>query len=225
MGLFITFEGGEGSGKSTQAQSLYNKLRRFDVPVVLTHEPGGTPLGEYVRNLLKWTDANISPETELLMFNASRSQLLSEVILPNLKKEVVVICDRFADSTIAYQAYGRGLDLELVRTINDATCRGLKPNLTVLLDIPSEKGFDRVTLRGTQKDRFEQEALSFHKRVRAGYIKIATSESERWLLIDATQSKEKIKDIIWQKINPLLPNKVQSVKKTTKRVVPPPVLF
>ncbi|MBI4180638.1 MAG: dTMP kinase [Chloroflexi bacterium] len=204
MSLFITFEGGEGSGKSVQAHSLYNKLLRSTIPAVLTHEPGGTPLGEYVRGLLKWTDAYISPEAELLMFNASRAQLLSEVILPNIGNGKVVICDRFVDSTIAYQGYGRGLDLVVVRRINDATVKELTPNLTVLLDIPFEKGLDRVSLRSKQKDRFERENIAFHQRVREGYLKMAANEPERWLVIDATQSREKIAKIIWQRVSQLL---------------------
>ena len=202
MALFITFEGGEGSGKSTQIASLNKKLKNNTIPVILTREPGGTPLSEYIRNLLKWTDAYISPETELLMFNASRAQLLTEVIKPNLKSEKIVICDRNADSTTAYQGYGRGLDLEMVKTINNTTTHGLKPDLTILLDISPEEGFQRI--KGRVKDHFEKEDRTFHQRVRQGYLQLATEEPQRWLVIDARLSKEKIKQIIWEKVSSLL---------------------
>jgi dTMP kinase len=202
MALFITFEGGEGSGKSTQIASLNKKLKNNTIPVILTREPGGTPLSEYIRNLLKWTDAYISPETELLMFNASRAQLLTEVIKPNLKSEKIVICDRYADSTTAYQGYGRGLDLEMVKTINNTTTHGLKPDLTILLDISPEEGFQRI--KGRVKDHFEKEDRTFHQRVRQGYLQLATEEPQRWLVIDARLSKEKIKQIIWEKVSSLL---------------------
>jgi dTMP kinase len=204
MALFITFEGGEGSGKSFQAKSIYKRLSKQKIPVVLTHEPGGTQLGEYVRQILKWTNAYISPETELLMFNASRAQLLNEVILPNIKAEKVVICDRYIDSTIAYQGYGREIDIEMVNSINNFTIRGLKPDLTILLDIPPQEGLTRIV--GREKDRFERENIVFHQRVRDGYLKMAADEPERWLVIDASQSKDKIRQIIWRRVSQLLLN-------------------
>jgi dTMP kinase len=205
MALFITFEGGEGSGKSFQAKSIYKRLSKQKIPVVLTHEPGGTQLGEYVRQILKWTNAYISPETELLMFNASRAQLLNEVILPNIKAEKVVICDRYIDSTIAYQGYGREIDIEMVNSINNFTIRGLKPDLTILLDIPPQEGLTRIV--GREKDRFERENIVFHQRVRDGYLKMAADEPERWLVIDASQSKDKIRQIIWRRVSRLLSNR------------------
>lgn len=207
MALFITFEGGEGSGKTFQARALYRKLSQLAIPVLLTHEPGGTLLGKKLARWLRWAqDTGISPLTELLMFNASRAQLVEEIVRPHLKGGKVVICDRYADSTIAYQGYGRGLSLETVRAINSVATQGLNPSLTVLLDIPAEAGLTRKGAR--KRDRFEQEALAFHQRVREGYLKLAASEPERWLVIDATQSKEKIKEIIWQKVRQLLANKV-----------------
>ncbi len=202
MSLFITFEGGEGSGKSSQARALYRRLSRMAIPVLLTHEPGVTPLGKRVARLLKWTkDVKISPLAELLLFNASRTQLVTELIQPALKEEKVVICDRYADSTTAYQGYGRGLDLRLVKTVNGAATLGLKPALTVLLDIPVKAGLARK--RG-DKDRFEQEEVSFHQRVREGYLKLAQAEPRRWLVVDARQPREEIAQIIWQKVNQLL---------------------
>jgi len=206
MALFITFEGGEGCGKSVQAKALYRRLSQSAIPARLTHEPGGTPCGNKIGRWLKWAKhTDISPLTELLLFNASRAQLVSEVIRPNLKNGMVVICDRYADSTTAYQSYGRGLDLEMVKAINDAATQGLKPDLTVLLDIPVEEGLARKRVK--KQDRFEQEDIAFHQRVREGYLKLAVNEPERWLVIDATQPKENIAEIIWQKVRQLIRQK------------------
>jgi dTMP kinase len=201
MALFITFEGGEGCGKSVQSRALYNRLAQSAIPAVLTHEPGGTPLSKKIRGWLKRADnIKISPLTELLLFNASRTQLLDEVIHPELKKGKVVICDRYTDSTIAYQSYGRGLDIDMVRAVNDIATQGLKPNLTVLLDISAEEGLARKKRR----DRFEQEDIAFHHRVREGYLRLAKEEPQRWLTIDAAQSKAKIAEVIWQRVSHLL---------------------
>ena len=203
MALFITFEGGEGSGKSVQARSLYRRLCLLAIPAVLTHEPGGTPLGRKISYWLKWAqDTGISPLTELLLFNASRAQLVEEVIRPSLIGGKVVICDRYADSTIAYQSYGRGLDLNMVRAVNETATQGLIPTLTILLDISVEEGLTRKTHQ--KRDRFEQEDLVFHRRVRGGYLKMAASEPERWMIIDATQSRAKIREFIWQRVSQLL---------------------
>ena len=203
MSLFITFEGGEGSGKSVQARALYRKLSRLAIPALLTHEPGGTPFGNRIARLLKWAqNTDISPLTELMLFNASRAQLVTKVIKPNLNEGKVVICDRYADSTIAYQSYGRELDLEMVKAVNNATTQGLKPDLTILLDIPSKEGLARK--RTKKQDRFERENTAFHHRVREGYLKIAASDPKRWLVVDATQPKQKIQEIIWQRVSQLL---------------------
>jgi dTMP kinase len=203
MALFITFEGGEGCGKSVQAGVLYKRLAQLAIPALLTHEPGGTSLGKKLSRWLKWTDSlDISPLTELLLFNASRAQLVTKVIQPNLESGIEVICDRYADSTTAYQGYGRGLDLEIVKAINDTATQGLKPDLTILLDMPVEAGLARK--RGKRQDRFEQEEIAFHQRVREGYLKLAANDPERWLVIDATQSRGKIAQIIWQRVSQLL---------------------
>ena len=203
MPLFITFEGGEGSGKSVQTRALFQKLSRLAIPVVLTHEPGVTALGKKVARWLKWgQDMNISPIAELMLFNVSRAQLVTEVIRPNLEGGKMVICDRYADSTTAYQSYGRGLDLTMVRAVNNAAIQGLNPDQTILLDMSVEAGLARK--RGKKQDRFEQENIAFHRRVREGYLKLAADEPERWLVVDATQSKGKIAKIIWQKVNQLL---------------------
>ncbi len=204
MSLFITFEGGEGCGKSTQTRLLYRKLYKLAVPVLLTHEPGVTALGKKITGLLKWSkNIAISPAAELLLFNASRAQLVTEVIKPQLDKGTVVICDRYADSTVAYQGYGRGLDLEMVESVNNIGTQGLVPRLTILMDISVEAGLARKKDR--KPDRFEKENLSFHRRVREGYLKLAEAEPERWLVIDGTKSKNEIAGIIWQKVSKLLP--------------------
>jgi dTMP kinase len=203
MSLFITFEGGEGCGKSYQARALYNKLIKLAFTVVLTHEPGGTPVGERITRLLKWAnEADISPLTELLLFNASRAQLTEKIIKPALKEKKIVISDRFTDSTVAYQEYGRGLDLELIKTANNSATSGLKPDLTILLDIPIEEGLARKSKQ--KADRFHQENLVFHRRVRNGFLKLSEEEPRRWLVIDARQSKTKIAGIIWKRVKQLV---------------------
>ncbi len=204
MALFITFEGGEGCGKSVQAKALYRRLSELAIPAVLTHEPGVTSLGKKLGRWLKWAEGtDISPLTELLLFNASRAELVTKLIKPNLENGKVVICDRYADSTTAYQGYGRGLDLEVVKAINSAATQELKPELTVLLDMSVEEGLAR---KGTERlDRFESEDITFHQKIREGYLKLAGDEPERWLVVDATQSKKIIEEIIWQRVSQLLP--------------------
>lgn len=203
MSLFITFEGGEGCGKSSQAKALYGRLKRRGIPAILVHEPGGTALGQKISRLLKWAhDTKISPLSEMLLFNAARSQLVSQVIKPALQEGKVVLCDRFADSTVAYQSYGRGLDIHTVLQINELAVQGLRPDITMLLDMPSEAGLAR---KGDKSpDRFEREALVFHRRVREGYLKLARQEPERWLVIDAAKPKSEIAGIIWQRVSGLI---------------------
>lgn len=203
MSLLITFEGGEGSGKSIQAKILYKKLSVEGVAVILTQEPGGTSLGREIAGKLKWSKGNhISPMAELMLFNASRAQLVDEVIKPALNDGKVVICDRFYDSTTAYQGYGRGLDLDLVKAVNQTAAQGIKPDLTLFLNLPPEHGLSRK-YKGDY-DRFEKEAAHFHRKVLDGYLKLAAQEPERWLVIDATKSKDEIAEIIWQRVSELL---------------------
>jgi dTMP kinase len=206
MALFITFEGGDGSGKSTQAKILFERLQVVGTPAVLTREPGGTPLGERVSDLLKWSKGTpMTPVAELLLFNASRAQLVETVIKPALEDGQVVICDRFADSTIAYQAYGRGLPLADVQAVNNIATGGLKPDLTVLVDVPVSVGYERK--RNEQRDRFEEEKLAFHEQVRNGYLKLAASEPKRFLVIDGTQTRDEIARTIWEWVRGMLPVK------------------
>jgi dTMP kinase len=205
MSLFITFEGGEGCGKSTQARRLYRRLQKLAIPAILIHEPGVTALGNKISRILKWSDnrnINISPLAELLLFNASRAQLVTEVIRPALEKGTVVVCDRYNDSTTAYQGYGRALDMKTVTAANKVGTQGIKPDLTILLDIPVEEGLKRK--KDKKSDRFEIENISFHRRVREGYLKLAKAEPRRWLVVDAGQNREKIAGIIWKKVRNLL---------------------
>ncbi|MFC1941973.1 dTMP kinase [Chloroflexota bacterium] len=203
MSLFITFEGGEGSGKSSQARLLYRRLSRLAIPVLLTHEPGVTSLGKKVTRLLKWAqNIDISPLSELMLFNASRAQLVAELIRPALKNGKVVICDRYDDSTIAYQGYGRGLDLTTVAEVNNDATLGLKPDLTILLDMPFDGGLARK--EGERRDRFENEDRVFHQRVRQGYLELSAQEPGRWLVIDGSKNRKEIAGIIWDRVSKLL---------------------
>jgi dTMP kinase len=202
LGLFITFEGGEGCGKSTQSRLLRKKLEQQNIPVVLTHEPGGTALGNELRKTLKRKrDSSISPQAELFLLAASRAQLVAELIRPALEEGKVVICDRFTHSTMVYQGYGRGLDFTAITMVNNMATRYLHPDLIILLDISPEQGLAR---KQSLKDRFELEDLSFHHRVREGYLKMAAAEPDCWLLIDASLPEGKIAEIIWDGVSTLL---------------------
>jgi dTMP kinase len=189
-GLFITLEGGEGSGKSTLAVALAARLEERGHSVCLTREPGGTELGQAVQRLLEGGRAP-SPLAELLLFEADRAQHISEVIGPALAAGKIVICDRFADSTLAYQGYGRGLDLEFIRKLNDETTEGWTPDLTLLLDVPPEVGIARG---GAQLDVTGRESLEFHERVREGFLSLAKQEPKRFVVIDATLPEGKVSE-------------------------------
>lgn len=202
--MFIVFEGGEGCGKSTQARILYRRLRRRGIPALLTHEPGGTPLGRRLRGLLKRGDP-VAPETELLLFAASRAQLVVDIICPALEQGKVVISDRYVDSTLAYQGYGRGLAPGSIQKINDFATQGLRPDLVILLDISPTAGLGRKAK--PHQDRFEQEEIAFHHRVRQGYLELAQADPARWSVIDASKSKREVADIIWERVQKLLPEK------------------
>lgn len=206
MSLFITFEGGEGCGKSLQSRILYRKLAQLAIPAILIREPGGTPLGERIRYMLKQAcEIPISPLTELLLFNASRSQLVSDVIQPSLREGKIVICDRFVDSTISYQSYGRGLDIDVVKDISRIASQGIKPDLTFLLDVPPEVGLSR---KGSiSNDRFDKETIVFHQKVREGFLILASAEPQRWIKIDSTLSKSQISGLIWDKVSQTLKEK------------------
>lgn len=202
MGFFILFEGIEGCGKTTQARMLTRRLSRSAFPATLVQEPGGTATGKAVRRLLKHrVEVQMNPVTELLLFAASRAQLVEEIIRPALNEDRVVVCDRYVQSTLAYQGYGRGLDLRVVETVNEVATRGLAPDLAILLDLDIEKGLRR---KGKATDRFEKEGAAFHSRVREGYLEMARSDPARWLVIDADEPRAKIHSTVWKRMQELL---------------------
>lgn len=191
MACFITFEGVEGAGKSTQIKKLGNYLRKKKLDFIILREPGGTVLGEQLRKiLLKDKNLKIDSITETLLMMVSRRELLIQKIFPALKENKVVLCDRFIDSTIAYQGYGRGVEVEWIEKIFKLVCFNFYPDLTFLLDIDIEDGFKR--LKEKVKDRFEDEEKSFHKKVRNGFLEISKKNKKRIFLIDAGENKEKI---------------------------------
>ena len=188
MGLFVTFEGPEGCGKTSQLRVLAAYLGDQGCDVLTTREPGGTPISERVRAIvLDPAHTNMEPTTEFLLFSAARAQHVAEVIRPHLEGGGVVLCDRFADSSLAYQGYGYGLDLDARRAITRFATGGLVPDLTFLLDLPVEVGLKRKAGgRGDAWNRMEQKQIDYHERVRAGYLAMAADEPERWVLVDAT---------------------------------------
>ncbi|HEX2865067.1 MAG TPA: dTMP kinase [Deinococcales bacterium] len=188
-GLFITFEGPEGAGKSTLAARLAEALRRRGVPVLATREPGGTVLGERVRAAVLGPEVEVTPMAEFLLFSASRAQLVSQVIRPALQDGQVVLCDRYADSSLAYQGGGRGLPLEFLNEVTWEATGGLRPHLTFLLDIDSRAGLERAATTGG-KDRIEADDLAFHERVRQAFLLAARNEPERFVVLDATRSPD-----------------------------------
>jgi len=204
-GSLITFEGGEGAGKSTQIRKLCERLvsegKISESDVVRVREPGGTSMGEGIRELLKRRDATISSEAEALLFAACRAQLVTEVIMPALKSGKVVVCDRFADSTVAYQQGGRGLPGDSVRAVNELACQGVKPRLTFLLDLPAEVGLARASTRdGGSPDRLEALDLAFHQRVRTTYQLLAAAEPTRFLVLNAALSPDALAESIWHEV-------------------------
>lgn len=201
MPLFIAFEGGEASGKTTQARLLRDRLRRRGYGVVLLREPGSTALGEGLRRWLKSGRVS-SPWAEALLFAAARAEMVALRARPALEAGRFVLCDRYADSTLAYQGYGRGLDLEALRRINRLATGGLAPHLTVLLDLPVEEWARRR--RPSPEDRFDREGLEFHRRVRQGYLELARQEPRRWLVVDARLPARQIARLVWERVEGLL---------------------
>lgn len=205
-GLFITFEGTEGGGKSTQIALLAERLRQQGHRARVLREPGGTPIGEEIRHLLKHHPANevMMPEAELLLMNASRAQLVLEVIRPALTAGEIVLCDRFYDSTTAYQGYGRQLNLEHVKSVIDFAVGRTRPDLTLLLHVSTDVSETRRQARQTAtsglRDRFEEADRAFFRRVEEGYQRIAEAEPERVVTVDATQAIESVHDEIWRHV-------------------------
>jgi dTMP kinase len=211
--LFITFEGVEGSGKTTQIRRLKRYLTQKGIPCKVTREPGGCPIGEKVRKILLDPDhREMVPLSELLLYEASRAQHVKEVIEPLLERGVTVLCDRFSDATIAYQGFGRKLDLGLIQRFNRLSTQRIKPDITFLLDCPSEMGLKRAiqrnqTLKNEKEERFEREKIQFHHRVRRGYLSIAKQEPHRVKVIDTRQGEEKTFEKIRQIIDKLIETK------------------
>lgn len=184
--MFITLEGPEGAGKTTQIRLLAGLLRDEGRTVVVVREPGGTPIGDQIRDVLHDTaNTAMSPTAEVLLYSASRAQLVHEVIRPALAAGAVVLCDRYADSTMAYQGYGRGLDRAMLAALTAIATGGLSPDLTLLLDLDITHGLSRRRDQGEEMNRLDLEAVEFHERVRRGYLALAAAEPGRWLRIDA----------------------------------------
>ncbi len=207
-GRFITFEGGEGCGKSTQVRRLKEALEAEGHEVLLTREPGGTRLSELIRGLLK--DEREDPpcdRAELLLFLAARAQLVRNVIRPALDAGTWVVSDRFSDSTFAYQGYGRGLPLDVLRLANDFACEGLRPDLTVLLDVDTETSRARLRKReaatNTTADRIEQAGDAFHARLRQGFLEMAAQEPNRIVTIEASGTPDEVWEKVWKSLTPL----------------------
>jgi len=186
--LFITLEGPDGSGKTTQARLLAHWLQEEGHPVVLVREPGGTTIGERIREVLHDpAHTGMSPWTEVFLYCAARAQLVAEIIRPALAAGQTVLCDRYADSTLAYQGYGRGLDLDALRLVLYLATGGLTPDLTFCLDISPEEGLARRRAGGGEWNRLDQETVDFHRRVRTGYLELAGLEPQRWIVVDAAR--------------------------------------
>ncbi|GAP16222.1 dTMP kinase [Levilinea saccharolytica] len=207
--MFITLEGPEGSGKSSQLPALAEFLRSRGYTVLTTREPGGTPIGDQVRQVLtRMENQGMSPRAETLLFCAARAQLVDQVIRPALARGEVVISDRYADSTLAYQGYGHGNDLAVLRQMLHFATGGLWPELTLLLDVDSAAGLERRRSSGGEWNRLDDYALSFHQRVRQGYLDLARSQPERWVVVDASQPmdavQQALRQVILRRLEPAL---------------------
>ncbi len=202
-GLFLAFEGPEGSGKSSQVTRLAERLRSEGLDPLVTREPGGSPAGERIRDVLLDPVLRLDPLAELLLYAAARSQHVVERIAPALAAGALVLTDRFSAATVAYQGHGRALDLSFVHELNTRVTLGHRPHLTLLLDIAPEVGLARVAARGAA-DRLERADLAFHRRVRAGFLAQADSDGERWRVIDADDDEERVATAVWAAVEPVL---------------------
>lgn len=200
-GLFIVFEGVEGAGKSTQSRELIRKLTSTGYDALLTIEPGGTTTGVQVRHWVK-SGESITPLTELLLFSAARATLVETIIIPALANDKIVVCDRYIYSTIAYQGQGRGLDSELISSLNKIASIGLLPEMIILLDLPPAEGFRRKSDHNL--DRIELAGEAFHSRVRQSYLSQAREDPTRWLVLDATTPQSEISAMVWKQVSNLL---------------------
>lgn len=208
--MFVTFEGIEGCGKSTQARRLAARLQREGLSCLLTLEPGGTPIGQKIRRILLDQDHNdLSPFSELLLYEADRAQHVEQVIRPALARNQWVICDRFFDATTVYQGVARGQDLDMVRFLNEKASLGMRPDRTFLIDCPVEIGLERALKRNAAlgdpgQDRFEKEKLQFHAAVREGYLSLAKNEPRRFVVLDGTLGESSLEAMIFDRLRPFL---------------------
>jgi len=201
-GTFITFEGPEGSGKSTQIRLLTERLSGRGLNVLSLREPGGTAIGDQIRDVLHdMKNQEMDPRTELLLYSASRAQIVAQVIKPHLAAGGIVLCDRYADSTMAYQGYGHGLDLTTLQLITEFATAGLKPDLTIYLDIDPERGLARRNASGEEWNRMDALHLDFHRQVRSGYERLIAAEPERWVTINADQPVELVQQTIYEAVD------------------------
>ncbi len=202
MGCFITFEGIEGCGKTTQLRLLAGHLEQRGLTVLVTREPGGCPIADQVRSiLLDAANRTMEPMAELFLYAAARAQHVAEIIKPALEARTVVLCDRFTDATIAYQGYGRGLSQPVIAELNRLATHGIRPDMTVLLDCPVETGLERAftrinSTRGAREERFELEAAEFHLRVRDGYLQLARQEPDRFIVVKAAGSVAEVEEAV-----------------------------
>ena len=196
--MFITLEGPEGSGKSTQIKRLAKRLEDLGYPVITTREPGGTSIGDQIRHVLvRMENKELHPRTEILLFLAARAQLVEQLIKPALQDGKIILCDRYGDSTLAYQGYGHGLDIEKLRQMLDFATDHLKPDLTILLDLDVKMGLMRKKAED-EWNRLDAYEVLFHERVREGYQKLAGEEPERWRIVDASQGIDAVQDDLYR---------------------------
>jgi dTMP kinase len=202
--MLITFEGVEGSGKSTQVDLLHTYLRDKGHAAIKTREPGGTALGEALREVLLRKDLQVAPLSELLLVMAARAQHMDEVISPALAEGKIVLCDRFVDATYAYQGYGRSIDLGIIETFNRLVTKGVRPNLTILMDCDAALALKRKRDANQHMDRFEQEGISFHESIRKAYLTLAKEERKRFFVVNASLNPEKTHQTVRQRVEDLL---------------------
>ena len=203
--MFISFEGPDGSGKTTQVARLADTLTQLGYQVLITREPGGTPIGDQIRQVLAdLKNTGMHPRSETLLFLAARAQLVEQVIKPRLADGHIVLCDRYADSTMAYQGYGHQNDLDQIQSLINFATGGLKPDLTLLLDVGAEVGLKRKA-DGSEWNRLDAYSLEFHQRVRKGYLALAEAESDRWVVINANQQADKVQDLVMRVVQSCLP--------------------
>ncbi|MGD9579023.1 MAG: dTMP kinase [Syntrophorhabdus sp.] len=204
--MLITFEGIEGCGKSTQVDLLFDYLTGKGYRVIKTREPGGTVYGEALRDVALRKNFEVSPLSELLTIMAIRAQHVEEIIMPALQDRTIVLCDRFVDASYAYQGYGRGIDLGIIETLNRLVTKGIRPNLTVLIDCTAGLGLKRKVKNDRSLDRFEKENLSFHRKIRNAYLKLADEDKRRFFVVDGKARVDEIHRIIKEKVESLLVN-------------------